>query len=73
MSPIRVAVLVLFLSLPGGAQEVSDEALQAARKLRAASGLRVELFAAEPQFENPVCFSIAAWAESPANIVRSGA
>ncbi|MBI3854690.1 MAG: HEAT repeat domain-containing protein [Planctomycetes bacterium] len=40
------------------AQDFSDEVLQSVRKLRVPKGLKVELFAAEPQFVNPVAFSI---------------
>jgi quinoprotein glucose dehydrogenase len=58
MRSSTTAVLFLTLALPSGAQEFSDEALQSVRKLRVAPGLKVELFAAEPQFVNPVCFSI---------------
>src|SRR6185295_19955037 len=39
-------------------QEYSDDALQSTRKLRVMAGLKAELFAAEPQFVNPVCLSI---------------
>jgi hypothetical protein len=58
MSSMTAAALLLAWGVPGGAQEWSDEALQSVRKLRVAPGLKAELFAAEPQFVNPVCFSI---------------
>src|SRR5215470_12120772 len=52
-----MAILSALLLL-AAAQEYSDEALQSTRKLRTPKGLKVEVFAAEPQFVNPVCLSI---------------
>ncbi|HLY09153.1 MAG TPA: PQQ-dependent sugar dehydrogenase, partial [Planctomycetota bacterium] len=53
-------ILLLLLPLAGAVspQDLSEEALQSVRKLRVPSGLKVELFAAEPQFVNPVSMSI---------------
>src|SRR5437870_3615753 len=50
-----MSLLLLACLIP---QEYSDDALQSPRRLRVAAGLKVELFAAEPQFVNPVAFSI---------------
>jgi quinoprotein glucose dehydrogenase len=36
----------------------SDEAAQARKRIRVPSGLRVDLFAAEPMLANPVCFCV---------------
>jgi len=55
---MRTIGLFLALSLGLAAQDVSDEARQSVRKLRVPKGLKVELFAAEPQFVNPVALSI---------------
>jgi sugar lactone lactonase YvrE len=50
MTPLFLALLL--------AQDWSDEAAQSVKKLRVPAGLKVELFAAEPQFVNPVALSI---------------
>jgi quinoprotein glucose dehydrogenase len=55
---MRIAPLALLLALPAAAQEFSEDVLQSVRKLKVAPGLKAELFAAEPQFVNPVSMSI---------------
>ena len=55
---MKTLLLLLSVSLRLAAQDVPDEALQSVRKLRVPKGLKVELFAAEPQFVNPVALSI---------------
>jgi quinoprotein glucose dehydrogenase len=55
---MRISLLVVLLALPAGAQEFSEDVLQSVRKLKVAPGLKAELFAAEPQFVNPVAMSI---------------
>jgi quinoprotein glucose dehydrogenase len=50
---MKIASLLLLL-----AQDWSEEATQSVRKLRVPAGLKVELYAAEPQFVNPVAMSI---------------
>ncbi|HVR86067.1 MAG TPA: PQQ-dependent sugar dehydrogenase, partial [Planctomycetota bacterium] len=50
-------LLLLLLAANGDPQEYSDEARESVRKLRVPAGLKVELFAAEPQFVNPVAMS----------------
>lgn len=51
----KIGPLLLLLTLP---QEGPSEAELAVRKLRTAPGLRVTLFAAEPQLANPTSFTI---------------
>jgi len=53
-----VAVSVLLLALPASAQQApNSEAEQALKRLRPPKGLQASLFAAEPDFVNPVAFS----------------
>jgi quinoprotein glucose dehydrogenase len=55
---MRTLLLILLAALSAAGQDYSEEALQSIRKLHVPPGLKVELFAAEPQFVNPVCMSI---------------
>ena len=55
---MNTLLIVLALGWPLAAQDLPEEALQSVRKLRVPAGLKVELFAAEPQFVNPVCMSV---------------
>ena len=53
-----VAVSLFLLALPVSAQQApSSEAEQALRRLRPPKGLQASLFAAEPDFVNPVAFT----------------
>lgn len=52
------SLLALLLALPAASQQSpSSEAEQAVKRLRAPKGLQVSLFAAEPDFVNPVAFT----------------
>src|SRR5260370_1378742 len=55
---MRTCLFLLAIALSLSAQDLPDEARQSVRKLRVPKGLKVELFAAEPQFVNPVALSI---------------
>ncbi len=53
----RILAFCCLAALPALGQEGPAEADLAVRKLRPAPGLKVSLFAAEPQLQNPVAFS----------------
>jgi quinoprotein glucose dehydrogenase len=54
----RELLILALLASPGAAQEGPSETELALKKLRVAPGLKVDLFAADPMFVNPVSFSI---------------
>jgi len=54
----KIAVSLLLLALPASGQQAPNpEAEQALKRLRPPKGLQASLFAAEPDFVNPVAFS----------------